>query len=75
MKNFLIILFLVNSLLANIAIVSAFKGKATVQRDTEVLDVALGFKILKQDILKTQNDTKVQLLFNDDTMITIGTSY
>jgi hypothetical protein len=72
MKIILLTILLINTLLANIAIVSAFTGKASIQRCNDTVSVSIGTKIEKDDILITQNNTKLQLLFNDDTMITIG---
>lgn len=72
MKIIILTIFLVSSIFANIAVVSAYKGDAIVDRDGKILKVKLGMKIEKKDIIKTKNNTKVQLLFKDDTTITIG---
>ncbi len=72
MKIIILMVFLVSSVFANIAVVSAYKGDAIINRDGKILKIKLGMKIEKKDIIQTKNNTKVQLLFKDDTTITIG---
>ena len=72
MRIVLLMLFFIGSLLANVAVVSAFSGSANILRNGKKIDINIGLKILKQDIITTGNNGKVQLLFKDDTIITIG---
>jgi len=72
MKIIYILLFTISSIFANVAIVSAFNGKAEIIRDGKVIDVKIGQKLENQDKIKTYNNTKLQLMFKDETIITIG---
>ncbi|HIP13375.1 MAG TPA: hypothetical protein EYG73_11745 [Arcobacter sp.] len=72
MKILLIILFVTQILFSSVGIVSAFKGSAHVLRDGEKLEIKTGFKLEEKDILLTQKQTKLQLIFKDKTIITIG---
>lgn len=75
MKKILILLMFLNILLfANIAKVVAIKGKATILRDIKTIPLELGSKLLKSDIIDTLKDSKVQIIFKDNTIITIGKS-
>ncbi|MCK5110161.1 MAG: FecR domain-containing protein [Arcobacteraceae bacterium] len=72
MRIIFLLFFLISSVFANVAIISAFKGKAVVIRDGKSLDAKIGFKLKKNDQLKTQDNTKLQLIFTDNTIITVG---
>jgi len=73
MKKIILILFLFTTIsFAKIAVVSAFVGEATINRNGKILNITLGSKINKEDQISTKDNTKLQLLFNDNTMITIG---
>ena len=72
MKIIFLITFLISSIFANVAIVSALNGKATIQRDGNTINLTIGFKIDKTDNIQTLNNTKLQLLFTDRTVITVG---
>jgi len=66
------LLFLVNIVYASVAVVSAFKGDANIYREGQEIDVHVGIEVNKNDNLKTFNNTKLQLIFKDNTRITIG---
>ena len=76
MKIFKITLFLmilsINSLFASVATITAIKGEATIQRDKQVLIAKTGLAIEKKDIINTDIDTKMQLIFEDNTIISLG---
>ena len=72
MKIIIILFSLVNFIYASIAFVSAFKGKAEIIRNGNIINVVVGIKINNKDTIKTYEKTKLQLLFNDNTRITIG---
>lgn len=71
-KILLITLLLSSSLFANIAKVVALKGEASIIREGKILPLTTSSKIYKHDEINTNNNTKVQLLFVDNTIISIG---
>ena len=72
MKIFLLLAFLSNMLLASIGTVAAMRGKAEVINESGVKALSIGSQILQKDTIKTQAATKVQVILNDDTVVTIG---
>lgn len=66
------LLFISTSLFANVAKVVAFKGEATIIRDGSYISLRRDSKILKKDEIHTKDNTKVQLIFRDNTIISIG---
>ena len=67
-----IFLLLNSAVYANIAKVVAFKGNAKIIRNNQNLDVSINSILKKDDEIKTKNNTKVQILFKDETIITVG---
>ncbi|MDC0933315.1 FecR family protein [Arcobacteraceae bacterium] len=77
MKNFtkiiLLILSLSFSLLAkDVATVTAINGEAFIQRDTIKVPITLGITLQEKDTIITGKKAKIQLIFSDETIITIG---
>ncbi|MFY9074811.1 FecR family protein [Malaciobacter mytili] len=73
MKKILIIcLFFTTFLFANVAKVVAITGEALIIRDTVKLKLEKDSDIFKNDEIETKQNTKVQLIFKDNTIITIG---
>lgn len=72
MKYLLLILLTSLTLFASIGKVVAFRGDATIVRDDKQLKVKLGSEIEKNDKITTKANAKMQLIFNDRTIITIG---
>lgn len=73
MVRVLISIFLLTLFLqANIGKVVAIKGDATVLRDTKTIKLKQNSQILSSDTIKTSKNSKIQLLFKDNTIITIG---
>jgi hypothetical protein len=77
MKNFtkiiLLILTLSISLLAkDVATVTALNGEAFIQRDTIKVPITLGITLQQKDTIITGKKAKIQLIFSDETIITIG---
>jgi len=70
----LISLLLISSTLFanNVATITAVKGSATITRDSSNIDAKLGSKLQESDIIKTHENTKVQLIFTDETIISLG---
>lgn len=69
---FLASLMLSSQAYASIATVSAINGQATILRADQKLPVHLGDKIEAKDKIQTSKATKVQLIFQDRTIVTIG---
>lgn len=69
----LIVLLLVSSqTYASIATVAAIKGEANILRANQKLPIHMGDAIEEKDQVKTGPNTKVQLIFKDRTIVTIG---
>ena len=73
-KKLILITLLVatSSLFANVAKVVALKGDASVVRNNTTIKLDGNSIIEKQDVITTKDNTKVQLLFKDETIISIG---
>jgi hypothetical protein len=69
---FLFVIFFSLSLFANVAKVVALKGEGTIIREGTSIDLKKESIILKNDEIMTKSNSKVQLFFNDETIITIG---
>lgn len=72
MKALLTLLFFTMATYANIGTIMALTGKADLIRDTKTLKASSGMDLQQGDEIVTQLKTKVQVLLNDDTAITIG---
>jgi hypothetical protein len=67
------LLLLGTTLFANsIATITAIKGSATVLRDTSNIKAKLGLKLNVKDTIKTHDNTKVQIIFDDETIVSLG---
>lgn len=73
-KILILLLFLLNlSLSANtVGTITALSGSASIVRDGKSLDATLGAKLQQKDSIKTSDATKVQVIFSDETIISIG---
>lgn len=73
MKYILILFFLSFTFLnAQIARIVALKGEVMIQRGAESVPAQLKFQIEEFDTIKTKNNSRAQLVFKDNTMISIG---
>jgi len=72
MKIILLLLLTLSTLFGAIGEVTALKGEAQLQRLEQILSVDKGTQVETKDLLETQRDSKVQVILNDDTVITIG---
>jgi hypothetical protein len=68
----LFLIFLSISLWANIGNVMAVKGDAQVKRSSEALVARSGMEIQEGDEVLTKPNSRVQVMLNDDTVVTIG---
>lgn len=71
-KIFLLSFILPLSLFASIGKISAIVGTTEIQRNNINLSGFIGFEIEKNDIVSTNNESKVKIQFNDNTIVTIG---
>jgi ferric-dicitrate binding protein FerR (iron transport regulator) len=71
MKIILLILLSV-SLWGNIGSVMAFKGSAEIVRQGQSIEVKNGTDVKQKDEIKTKDNSRVQVMLNDDTVVTIG---
>ena len=74
MKKLLFILsiLLVSNLFADIAKIVALKGEATIYRNGETIEINRNSVLKEKDIIKTKDNSKIQILFKDETIISIG---
>jgi len=70
----LILIFLSMSLWGSIGSVMALKGSAEVKRSDKVLKAKSGMDIEEGDELVTKEKSRVQVMLNDDTVVTVGAS-
>jgi hypothetical protein len=73
MKLLLIITLFISSLFGWVAEITALIGNANITRDNnQTIPATLHMKLDKKDVIKTDKDTKMQLIFKDNTVITVG---
>ncbi len=72
MKKVLLLLLLTVTTFANIGTIMVAKGDAQVKRSQQILTIKNGMDILKGDEIITNKQTRVQIMLNDDTVITVG---
>jgi hypothetical protein len=68
----LFLLFLSTSLFANIGKITALKGDASIIRDAQTLIPKTGFIIEKNDKINTSANARIQVVFKDNTIISLG---
>lgn len=72
-KIIFILLFISNFLLANnVGKIVSFNGEASILRENQTILVDKNSVFQKNDTLNTKENTKLQILFLDDTIISIG---
>lgn len=72
-KIALLFLLLGSSLYAkDIATVTGLNGKAFIQRDGTKIEVTLGAVLKEKDTILTDDKAKVQIIFEDETIVTVG---
>lgn len=70
---FVICIGVLSSLFANeVALVKKLKGNAHIERDSKELIVEVGTKVFEKDIVITDSNSLVGLIFKDNTRISIG---
>lgn len=73
-KNILIALMLMSSLVfaKSVGTITALKGSAGITRNGAEIEAKLGVKLDEKDTLKTEENSQVQIIFDDETVVTIG---
>lgn len=74
MRVLLFILLFATFVFAEIAKISTIVGDAMIQRGTKEFKVNLGTLLEKNDIITTKSNSKLQIIFNDNTIVTVGKS-
>lgn len=72
MRIVLFLIFAISVLFAEIAKVSTVVGDAKILRGSNTLKIDNGTQIEKDDIVITSKNSKLQIIFNDNTVITVG---
>lgn len=72
MRILLFLLTLTAFLWSNIGNVGAFKGSATIIRNSETLDIKNGMALNVKDEIITEKKSRVQVILKDNTVVTIG---
>lgn len=71
-KSLFLLMFLSTTVFAQIGQVVALKGDVKSWKRIKIQELLLKDKILKNDQISTLNNSRTQLLLNDETIITIG---
>ncbi|MCX6075515.1 MAG: transferrin-binding protein-like solute binding protein [Campylobacterales bacterium] len=74
MKILILLLLLTAAIFASVGEISSIKGSGTVTRASSDIDATIGLKLEEKDILKTKEDAKLQIIFKDGTIVTVGKS-
>ena len=72
MKSLFILIIFANLLFANVGKIVSLKGEANITRENKTFQVKRDTLLKEKDILITKNNSKVQILFKDETIISIG---
>lgn len=72
MKILVLLIITMMCALGDIGKVSVVNGDANIERGGKEIKVTVGLILHAKDIVKTTNNSKVQLIFKDRTIITIG---
>jgi len=74
MKRYLLLLLIPMLGFASIGKITVLKGKVTITRDGQTTRAKAGGTLEKNDYIKTAKNAKMQIIFNDKTIFTIGKS-
>ena len=72
MKKYLLLLVLPILMYANVGKITVLKGDVKIQRVDKTIQAKSGSTLEKNDFIKTSKDGKVQIVFTDKTVFTIG---
>ena len=68
----LLILFVTTEAFASVGKITAINGSATIERNEQTLIAKIGSLIETQDTIVTGDNSQLQMIFNDKTVITLG---
>ena len=72
MKHSMALLLISSSLMASIGEITALRGNADLERGAQHISVKVGTKLEKHDHIHTSPQSKLQIVFNDKTVISLG---
>ena len=72
MKKYILLLLLPILAYANIGKISVLKGDVTITREGKITKAHMGTTLEKNDFINTKSNAKVQIIFKDKTIFTIG---
>jgi len=72
MKYILLLLMTIGSLFANIGKITSINGKALALRGGNTVLLQKGSTLEEKDVIKTMPNTRLQIVFNDHTVISLG---
>ena len=71
-KSLFLLMFLSTTVFVQIGQVVALTGDVKLERESKIQELLLKDKVLENDQITTLNDSRTQLLLNDETVITVG---
>lgn len=71
-KLVLLSLLMSTYLLSSVGIIYSIKGKATLNRDGEMIIPSKNFQLEKNDTIRTGDGSSARIKFNDNTLVTLG---
>ena len=71
-KIILMLILSISFLYSNVGKITALKGDVSVLRNKKIINAALGFIVQKSDKVKTGENSRVQIVFKDNTIISLG---
>ncbi|QSZ40862.1 hypothetical protein GJV85_01595 [Sulfurimonas aquatica] len=74
MKLFILIIMLTSALFANIGKISSMRGSCEITRAGTKIDAKVGVLLEEKDVLNTAKKSKLQIIFKDGSIVTIGKS-
>ncbi|MDD3468100.1 MAG: FecR family protein, partial [Campylobacterales bacterium] len=74
LKIFIAILLLPVVVFASIGKISALNGDVSITRDSKVVKAVAGTTLEQKDIVKSSKGSTAQIVFNDNTVITVGSA-
>ncbi len=74
LKLFLAALMLPLAMFASIGKISALNGDISISRDSKLLKATAGTTLEQKDVIKSSKGSTAQIVFNDNTIITVGSA-
>ena len=74
MKIFISLLIVYTTLFADVGTIALLKGEATIKRGSIILDAKMGNELQNGDQIDTYKKTRMQIIFDDNTIVTLGSN-